>query len=80
VPGALLLAQTLAELRTLAQRPVARLPHVKFAAPLAPGERAQVAIEIEQHRARFRVEVERGGASVLVAGGSALLADAPGSA
>jgi acyl-coenzyme A synthetase/AMP-(fatty) acid ligase/3-hydroxymyristoyl/3-hydroxydecanoyl-(acyl carrier protein) dehydratase len=80
VPGALLLAQMLAELRALAQRPVARLPHVKFAAPLAPGERAQVAIEIEQHRVRFRVEVERGGASVLVASGSALLADAPGSA
>jgi 3-hydroxymyristoyl/3-hydroxydecanoyl-(acyl carrier protein) dehydratase len=56
VPGVLVLEQVVAAIEA-AHGPLAslRLPQVKFVQPLLPGERAQVAIEGEAPRWRFRV-------------------------
>ena len=56
VPGVVVLEQALAAIEA-AHGPLGalRMPQVKFVRPLLPGERAEVAIEGEAPRWRFRV-------------------------
>ena len=66
VPGVVVLEQVVAAIEA-AHGPLGalRLPQAKFVQPLLPGERAEVAIEGEAPRWRFRVS--RG--DMLIAGG-----------
>lgn len=71
VPGVVVLEQALAAIEA-ANGPLGalRMPQVKFVRPLLPGERAEVAIEGEAPRWRFRVSH----GDALVASGEVALA------
>ncbi len=71
VPGVVVLEQALAAIEA-AHGPLGalRMPQVKFVRPLLPGERAEVAIEGEAPRWRFRVSH----GDALVASGEVALA------
>jgi 3-hydroxymyristoyl/3-hydroxydecanoyl-(acyl carrier protein) dehydratase len=71
VPGVLVLEQVLAAIEAAHGPPGAlRLPQVKFVRPLLPGERAEVVIEGEAPRWRFRVLHD----GAVVAGGEVVAA------
>lgn len=74
VPGVVVLDEVLALARAAyGERPLARLPQLKFAAPLLPDQRAEVSFEPREARLRFRVT--RG--DELIASGELVFADAP---
>lgn len=71
VPGVLVLDHVLAAIETThGPLPALRLPQVKFASPLLPGERARVELEGAAPRWRFRVLRD----TTLVASGEVVLA------
>ncbi|MEO5771804.1 MAG: beta-hydroxyacyl-ACP dehydratase, partial [Burkholderiaceae bacterium] len=76
VPGVLLLDWVLAGVAAESKRRVQTLRQVKFAAAMLPGETARVAFDARDSQVKFCVDVMRGGASVILATGSLLLADA----
>jgi len=56
VPGVVLLDQVVAAIEAVhGALPALRLPQVKFVQPLLPGEAAEIALEGEAPRWRFRV-------------------------
>lgn len=70
VPGVLLLDHVLVALQQATVRRVVRLQQVKFTSALRPDELAFAVCEIEGRRALFRVAVQRGRASVMLASGN----------
>ena len=55
VPGVVLLDEVVARAAPLAGGRLARLPQVKFLAPLRPGEEARIELDAQPPRVRFRV-------------------------
>lgn len=55
VPGVVLLDRVAARLQREGVGALARIPAVKFRAPLLPGEKAQLHIELRGRHVRFRV-------------------------
>lgn len=76
VPGVLILDHVIEALRQRTGREVGSLPRVKFSAPMAPGESAQVAFTLRPASVSFRVSVRRGEACQAIAEGSLVLGPA----
>jgi acyl-coenzyme A synthetase/AMP-(fatty) acid ligase len=73
VPGVLILDHVLQALRQGSGRSVTGLPRVKFSAPLLPGETASVQLRPRAGSVAFCVRVQRAGALLVIAEGSAVL-------
>jgi 3-hydroxyacyl-[acyl-carrier-protein] dehydratase len=74
VPGVVVLDEVLALARaSFGERALARLPQLKFAAPLLPEQRAELSFEPREERLRFRVM--RG--EDLIASGELVFAGSP---
>ena len=73
VPGVLILDRVIERLRQRTGRDVARLPRVKFSAPLQPEEAARVRFTRRDGTVSFRVSALRNGAEQSIAEGSVVL-------
>jgi len=76
VPGVLLLDRVMTGVEAALHRRVQTLQQVKFTAVLHPAETALVSFDAAGAQVRFGVTVLRDGASITLASGSLLLAEA----